>query len=96
MSKCTCFDDLIDEVKADIMARIPADASLLRVEWEGMLYGYEVKGRAPTNPRINIVYRKMKLDGTPFKNPTRETVTVFSSYCPFCGRKLGKIEGAAA
>jgi hypothetical protein len=87
MSKCDCFDRNLERIKEKVIAQLPDDVTDLHVDWDG--YVFILSGDlVPVNPKINIEYRKMKKDKTPAKNTTKDSVLMFCSYCPFCGRKL--------
>lgn len=85
--KCNCFEETLEELKTEMMKKIPENATDVEFSWENEALFFS-GDRVPVNPRVNITYRKMKTDNTPFKSLSKENVSILCSYCPFCGRKL--------
>lgn len=96
MSKCTCFNDVLEKVKTHIREKLPADATEFDAEWENVSFVLASGDFPLVNPRIKYEYRQMKRDGSPAKNLTKDSLTMFCSYCPFCGRKYEKDTKEAA
>lgn len=90
MGKCTCFEDALQKVKQHVAAKLPTGATEFEVEWENMAFILAAGDYPSVNPRVAYSYRQQKRDGTPAKNLTKGTLSMFCSYCPFCGRKYEK------
>ena len=90
MEKCTCFDDLLEKVKTHIKSKLPENTTEFYAEYENVSFVLASGDFPLVNPRIKYEYRQMKRDGSPAKNLTKDSVTMFCSYCPFCGRKYEK------
>ncbi|MFV0511911.1 MAG: hypothetical protein ACK5M8_22060 [Shewanella algae] len=93
--QCNCFQDLLEKVKSHLKDKIPEDATEFEANWENSALILSSGDYSSVNPRINYSYRKVKRDGTNAKSLTRNSVSVFCDYCPFCGRKYEK-EGKEA
>lgn len=90
MEKCTCFDDVLERVKTHIKAKLPENATEFEANWKHMSFVVSGGDYSPVNPQIDFSYRQMKRDGSPAKNLTKDSISMFCSYCPFCGRKYEK------
>ncbi len=88
-NSCNCFDEGLGRAKAHIKDSLPETAIDLLVTWESCAFFFS-GDHVQVNPKLNISYRKIKKDGTPARNLTKDSMTILCSYCPFCGRELDK------
>lgn len=86
--QCKCFDTVLGQVQAKM--DIPIDAADIEVDWQNKLWCLSEKDMSPVSMKIEASYRAAKRGGGIAKNTTRKSVSVFPSYCPFCGRKYGR------
>lgn len=91
MSKCTCFKDNLARIEEHVRKDLPGNITEFKASWAGEAFFFS-GDRVPVNPSVNYEYRDVKKDGSPAKRLTRKSVSIFCSYCPFCGRKLGEEE----
>lgn len=94
INKCSCFEDTLAKVRGKIEESLPDGAIDVEVDWEGYMF-FMSGDFSPVNPQIKYSYRKQKKDGSHAKGLTKDTALMIGSYCPYCGRKLGKSGGPA-
>lgn len=89
MSNCNCFDEIKGKADKAIREQLPDGATEIDVSWKPGVFIVSSSERAPVPLQLEVSYRKVKLNGDPAKNVTRETVNIHMKHCPFCGRKYG-------
>jgi hypothetical protein len=86
MSKCNCFDESLEKVKAHVQKSIGDNATEFSASWEGYSYFIDGGDHIPVNPKVNYQYRGVKRDGSAKTKLTKDTISIFVRFCPFCGR----------
>lgn len=89
-STCNCFDDNLNKVNVlfeDKLRDTPYIKESLTTTWANRVFSF--KDLSPkVNIPVDVVYRRIKKDGTPYKSLEKTQVDFSMNYCPFCGRKL--------
>jgi len=89
MSNCNCFDEIKGKADKAIREQLPDGATDIDVSWKPGVFIFSGGDRSPVPLELEVSYRKVKANGDPFKNVTRESVNILMKHCPFCGRKYG-------
>lgn len=85
---CNCMSKVLEKAKAKIISQLPKhDPESLSVDWANGLYGLGGKAGLTYSVGLPIAikYRRLKNNGQPYSNATKNDVNIFMSFCPFCG-----------
>ena len=90
MSKCKCFEESLDKVKTHIKEKLGEGVTEFNANWKD--YSYFISGgdHIPVNPKVEYEYRGVKKDGSSKAKLTKDTISIFARFCPFCGRDTKK------
>lgn len=93
MSKCNCFNEGLEKVKAHIQ-KAAGDITEFSANWKDYSYFIDGGDHIPVNPKVEYEYRGVKKDGSAKARLTKDTISIFVRYCPFCGRDTkAEVEG---
>lgn len=83
---CNC----LNEVKEKLAEKLKPNEEVLnfKCDWKGTVLRFD--GGCGVGLYIESEYIKIKKDGTPFANKTKNENFVAMSFCPFCGKSLKK------
>lgn len=83
---CNCLEKMKNEISEHLK---PKEKVLdFKCDWKGQVLRFD--GGCGVGLYIEKSYRRIKKDGTPFANKTKDSHFVAMSYCPFCGESLKK------
>lgn len=87
---CNCQTEVLERVsnkiKTDILPKNAMPETVV-IDWENK--AFTSKGLVVGLP-VAYEYQREKANGDVYKNKNKGTVSMFMSYCPFCGEKLNK------
>lgn len=89
MEECTCLKDSLETIKKSIEENKtkPKGYKILQIDWEYKSW-YPV-----VRPYFNVIIKSTyaKKDGSESRSKY-EHVSIFPTYCPFCGKKYLEIK----
>ena len=81
--KCNCFDEIIKKVREPLKEKNELD-----IKWQNGVFFFNEENNAPCVLKVESEYRRVKTNGEPYRNKTKDIVNVIMKYCPFCGEIL--------
>jgi hypothetical protein len=79
--KCNCFESVIEKVEASIECK-----NELEVKWVNRMFYLGGEGDdIPVALMIESEWRQTKVNGQPYRNKTKESVSIKMKFCPMCG-----------
>jgi len=91
---CDCIDKVTENARKTLREKVESERAKVH-EWieEGdfLHKGFNLSG-GPTKIGMPFVieYRIQKTNGEPAQNVTKRNVSLYPSFCPFCGKKYDK------
>ncbi|WP_139203154.1 hypothetical protein [Amphritea atlantica] len=83
------MNDTLEIAQQHIKKDLPKhDPASVKIEWAGKIFRLEGNQNNNVVLPIDIRYRALKNDDTPYKNITRTGTSMAMNYCPFCGEKF--------
>lgn len=86
---CGCFDQLLSNAKEKLLQGVKGEfvVGSAKVQWANEQYIIRERLTTAVVLPINTEIRRVRTNGEPYKNLTKETYNVLMDYCPFCGEK---------
>lgn len=87
---CNCIKETINAAQEKLVAQVEEKHTVS--EWiDKGSYSHQGLSLSGGPSKIGmpfiIQYRRQKVNGQPEKNITTEHITMYPTYCPFCGKK---------
>ena len=92
--RCTCWDDMLEKLKEQIMPQIPEGSTDIEIRWDNSVWVLSNRDIPPVSPKLLTEYREPKRGGGHRRNLTKKENFIVCKYCTFCGRKYETEEGA--
>lgn len=90
---CDCKNTVLARIKDDVVKNLPPHVEgSVSSSFRNTMIRFDQK---PNDVAMiaDVHYRRTKQDGTEHKRENVKSVTVFMSYCPFCGEKYPETQG---
>ena len=80
---CECFKKITDLMESRLDGK-----NEVRVRWQNQTMFFDGKDHAPTTLKVETEYRAVKVNGQPYRNLTKDSISVILKYCPLCGERI--------
>ena len=81
---CNCLKRVLKELEPKLKPK--EEVLEFKIGWKGQVLRFD--GGCPVGLYVESEYRSVKVNGTPYKNMTKNENFVAMSFCPFCGESL--------
>lgn len=84
---CECFKKITDSIEDELKGK-----NEVKVKWQNRTFFLDGKYHAPTTLKVETEHRQTKVDGSPYRNLTKNTISCILKFCPFCGVRIEETE----